>query len=215
MKAIIPVLWDYLFYICFVKSVILPYRENILKIIAKQLHLDYCLHDEDNSIKTYLKDFQLIKTGGFINGVLNKKKDLDFELKIFDWYSGSSTFPQITTCYFINSKALGLPELYLRPETNFHRAMQFFGFDDINFEFNPAFSDNYQLTGPDENHIRKFMNYKVVKIFKKRKMYTLEALNYYFLFYVKNKTLDHAELFKLQRDCQKLIKYFKSIAKEA
>jgi hypothetical protein len=85
MKAIIPVLWDYLFYICFVKSVILPYRENILKIIAKQLHLDYCLHDEDNSIKTYLKDFQLIKTGGFINGVLNKKKDLDFELKIFDW----------------------------------------------------------------------------------------------------------------------------------
>ena len=190
------------------KNVITPYREALLKRVGKKLKFDYSLDDNGN-ITSLLKDFELIKNGGFINGFLSKKHYLDFEICIFDWYK-NMTLPKITTCYFANSKALGLPEFFLRPETKFHKILEFFGFDDIDFSEAPKFSETYQLTGPNEEHIRAFMSKKVMIIFTRDKIYNLEAVNYYFLFYIEERCLNEVEIAKLYRQGKKLVHHFKS-----
>jgi hypothetical protein len=65
----------------------------------------------------------------------------------------SATFEQTVAAFELPAAAL--PSFELRPEGLFARIGQLFGSPDIDFESNPEFSRRYQLTGADQEAVRR------------------------------------------------------------
>lgn len=68
----------------------------------------------------------------------------------------SQTFTQ-TVVYF-EPRNLTLPSFSLRPEHLFHKLIEAFGYQDIDFGNHPTFSSKYLLRGPDELALRNLFN---------------------------------------------------------
>ncbi len=178
-------------------------RQVGLKKVAHRLGMDFNPEDEWGHL-TLLKDFKLFRRGGRkrIRNIMQRKSALhDMDIRVFDYSfkvsSGnhSRTFRQ--TVFFVESKMLGLPQLLMKPETFFHRVAAFLGFEDIDFEEYPKFSDKYHLTGEDEDYIRSSLNDEFLKFFSLENGWHLEGLNYYFILYKFNKIIPptHIEQF--------------------
>ena len=72
--------------------------------------------------------------------------------------SGKSQATHRETVALFPDGATGLPDLTLAPENFFHKIGQMFGYQDIDFDGDDAFSNAYLLRGADEAAIRKAMN---------------------------------------------------------
>lgn len=98
-----------------------------------------------------------------------RKRLASVEVAIFDYQyttgSGRHSSTHYQTVVLFESERLQLPDFTLRPEDVFHKIGGFFGYQDIDFEANPAFSDTYLLQGSDEAQIRA--------------VFTDEVLSYY------------------------------------
>lgn len=191
--------------------------------IAAELNLSYQPTDEFGLINL-LKDFELFKKGGRrkreITHILEEKSELlETNLRIFDYeyigggegvnkmqYNGSKAFRQ--TVFFIQSKKLALPQFYMEPERFFHRVANFLGVDDIDFEAFPKFSAQYWLKGDDESAIRQSMNEQLLHFFTIEKYWNLEGLNYYLIFYSKNKVLFGDQLKMLYEKGKQIVELF-------
>lgn len=68
----------------------------------------------------------------------------------------SRTFEQ-TVVYF-EPRDFNLPFFSLRPERIFHKLIEAFGYQDIDFGNHPTFSSKYLLRGPDEPALRSLFN---------------------------------------------------------
>ena len=66
------------------------------------------------------------------------------------------TFNQ-TVVYF-EPRNLNMPFFSLRPEHLFHKLIEAFGYQDIDFGNHPTFSSKYLLRGPDEPALRSLFN---------------------------------------------------------
>jgi hypothetical protein len=151
---------------------------------------DMAFVDKDEfGTKAYLKPFELFKiSNGKIRNLCQKKSpSMDTEINLFDYkYTVSTgktyhTFDQ--TVFFVNSKLLGLPEFRMKPENLGHKIANFLGWEDIDFEKYPAFSDKYHLTGEHEDFIRHTFDDNILKFFSTTSGWTIEAANYYMIFY--------------------------------
>lgn len=166
-------------------------RKEKYKIICGAQDLKFLDRDEFGT-KAYLKSFNLFKYGkGKIRNLSQKKSHtLDEEISLFDYKytisTGKSSVTYDQTVFFVNSKNLGLPEFILKPENIGHKIAAFLGWEDIDFESYPAFSDKYHLKGKDEEFIRHHFNDDVLKFFSKTSGWTVEAVNYYLVFYAHN-----------------------------
>lgn len=166
-------------------------RQEKYQYLCASLGLNYLGKDEFGT-KSYLKDFELFKyRSGKIRNLSQKKSSaLDSEINLFDYKYTISTgktyhvFDQ--TVFFMNSKNLGLPVFQMKPENIGHKIGAFLGWDDIDFEAYPAFSDKYHLTGENENFIRHHFDETILKFFSKTSGWTIEAANYYMIFYSAN-----------------------------
>lgn len=142
--------------------------------------------------KAYLKPFELFKhrNGKIRNLCQQKSSSLDTEINLFDYKYTISTgktfhiFDQ--TVFFINSKRLALPDFRMKPENFGHRLISYLGWEDIDFEEYPSFSEKYYLTGEQEDFIRFTFDDKVLKFFSNTSGWTIEAANYYLIFYSHN-----------------------------
>lgn len=170
-------------------------RPQQLERLAYQLDMAYSPKDEWG-LKTLLKDFKLFRRGGRkrIKNLLHKQSELhQIDTRIFDYQftistgNSSRTFKQ--TVFFVESKKLGLPQFWMKPESFFHKVGAFLGFEDIDFEEYPQFSENYYLKGRDEEYIRSSLNDEFLKFFSVEKKWYLEGLNYYMIFYRFNELL--------------------------
>jgi hypothetical protein len=80
------------------------------------------------------------------------------EVRLFDYTyttgggQHSSTHRQSVVALF--RKERSLPAFELRPENVFHRIASVVGFQDIDFDDSPAFSNRYLLRGADESAVR-------------------------------------------------------------
>ncbi|MEP6568577.1 MAG: hypothetical protein ABJC10_02295 [Acidobacteriota bacterium] len=68
----------------------------------------------------------------------------------------SQTFQQ-SVVYF-EPRNLNLPFFSLRPEHLFHKLIEAFGYQDVDFGNHPTFSSKYLLRGPDEPALRSLFN---------------------------------------------------------
>ncbi len=154
-------------------------------------NMEFLDKDEMGTI-AYLKSFKLFADGrGSISNLCQKKSGiLDETTYLFDYtYTVSTGKTHITyeqTVFFVNSKKLGLPEFILKPERFLNRIAAFLGWDDINFEMYPEFSNKYYLKGEDEHYIRYHFDDKVLRFFSNNQGWSVEAVNYFLIFYSHN-----------------------------
>ena len=191
------------------------YRNTDIEELAPQLRMDYAAKDDWGLIHL-LTDFRLFRRGygKRITNVLSMKDSmLDFHLRIFDYKfvvgAGNSTRRISQTVFFVDSKKLGLPHFSMQPEIFFHKIGQHFGLQDLDFEGYPAFSDQYLLRGEDESLIRSTMSKDMLQFFTLEKYWSLEGMNYYFIFYKWNKILPVDQVYQLHKKGLQLFEMLK------
>ena len=149
-----------------------------------------------------LQDFRLFSQGRSksIDRIMRKQDGLmDLDVAIFDysyqiWGSSGKDDRVHQTVFFLQSAKLGLPELWLQPETIVHKLGELVGFTDIDFVRFPKFSGNYRLTGGDEEYIRHHFNDEVLNYFTMNKGWSMEGIGFYLLFYRKGTLISSAQI---------------------
>ncbi len=166
-----------------------------LKYAAHNLGMRFFEKDE-KGLLPFLNHFRLFKVGhskAIVNLMHKKDEWMISDINIFDYRYKITVNKSVKTywqtVFFINSKELGLPDFYMKPEHFLHKAAAFLGWEDINFEAYPKFSKQYYLKGEDEYYIRAVMSDEVLKLFTIEKEWHLEAVNYFLILYKRNQLL--------------------------
>ncbi len=164
-------------------------RKNIMQALSKKLDLSF----EENGTKNvmpYMEDFKLFQKGRnkkILNVMRQTDEWMETDLRIFDYHYttgiGNMRKEHKQTVFFVNSKAMWLPKILIRPEWLIHQLAKFLGMQDINFVDYPKFSHQYLVQGDDEELIRYVMNEKVLQFFTFEKNWYMEGLNYYLVLY--------------------------------
>jgi len=171
-------------------------RTQALEQVAFDLKMQFEPKDEWGLFEL-LKDFKLFVAAsrGSITNILHRKDEmLETDVHIFDYQYAVST-GKVTviiqqTVFFLQSKKLGLPHFWMKPETIAHRIGEWLHLQkDIDFEGFPKFSEQYWLKGEDEDYIRATTNDQVLKFFTIEKDWSLEGCNYYLVLYKNAKLL--------------------------
>lgn len=167
-------------------------RSQQLAEVAYRLGVDFTPEDEWRFMNL-LTDFKIFKRGhrrSITNIFRSRDEFLETDLRIFDYQytisSGKSHHRYRQTVFFADSRKLGLPEFRMKPENFFHKIGSLLGFEDINFENYPEFSNQYYLKSTDEEYLRATMHDGILRFFSKEKGWRLEGINYYLIFYRHN-----------------------------
>lgn len=190
-----------------------PYRERNMAALAHKLGFQFHAED-DYGIATQLQDFRLFSQGRgkSIDRIMRKQDGLmDFDIAIFDysykmWGSSAKDKRVHQTVFFLQSAKLGLPELWLQPETLAHKLGELLGFTDIDFVRFPKFSGNYRLTGGDEEYIRHHFTDEVLNYFTINKGWSMEGLGFYLLFYRKGTLIPSAQIEQFYKRGQEVVR---------
>ncbi len=190
-----------------------PYRSRNLVELGRRLGFSFSEVD-DFGLLNQINEFKLFGEGSDrkIERVLRHQHGLmDFDIAIFDysyarWSGANGEYDKRIhqTVFFIQSQQLGLPEMYLRPETLLHKIGELIGFHDIDFVRFPKFSGQYRLTGDDEEYIRHHFNEDVLNYFTINKGWTVEGLGFYLLVYRKGQLIPGAQIEELYRQGQEV-----------
>ncbi len=186
-------------------------RAEQLARVAFDLNMDFQPKD-DWGVLNLLKDFRLFQQGGSkrIEHIMRQRGDmLEMDVRIFDYRytissgKSSKTFKQ--TVFFMQSKKLGLPQFLMRPEHFFHKVGEWLNLtQDIDFEEFPAFSDQYWLQSEDEDYLRASVTPPFLRFFSIEKDWRLEGVNYFLIFYRKEKLLPPAQIKEFYRKGMKV-----------
>ncbi|MEL6141086.1 MAG: hypothetical protein AAFU67_05665 [Bacteroidota bacterium] len=168
-------------------------RTRQLRGLAHRLGLEFQAEDTYD-LPAQLADFRLFRKGSRhrASNIMRKQDELiSFDARIFDYryvkWAGNHVKRYQQTVFFLQSTQLGLPELWLRPETIMHKIGELFGRRDIDFVRFPKFSGQYRLTGEDEIFIRHHFTDEVLNYFTIEKGWSLEGIGYYLILYKKNR----------------------------
>lgn len=106
---------------------------------------------------------------------------------IFDYKfvtgSGKNKSTHRQSVVMSSGQELQAPDFSIAPEGFLHRIGDFFGFKDIDFEDDQAFSDQFLLNGPDETAIREYFTADRRRAFLKYKDISVEASNNSFIYH--------------------------------
>lgn len=176
-------------------------RSRHLRQLSYELELDY-VEEAGEQLLPFLKDFQLFRRGRqqqLLHALEERHPMLDYRLHIFDYkyQRGRRKERRVyyQTVFFIRSKKLGLPAFQMRPASLLDHLAQWMRLrQDIDFSEFPEFSRQYELRGEDEDYIRASMNERVLEFFTEHKNWHLEGVNYYLIFYKKNRLVPVQEI---------------------
>jgi hypothetical protein len=144
-------------------------RRKQLQSAADQIHFAFS-PDADPALLQTLGLFHLFSLGygGRIRNVMRGSVG-DVAVTLFDYTyrtgGGKHNHTHSQTVALFESQRLQLPLFFVRPEHLFHKIAGSFGYQDIDFEANPAFSDTYLLQGPDEERIRALFDEQVLAFY--------------------------------------------------
>ena len=186
-------------------------RTAHLHRLARELNMSFSETD-DWELMPLLDEFRLFRKGRRrkISNILHSVDDfLELNISIFDYeYTTGKNRERNRkrqTVFFFRSRALGLPEMYMKPERLFNRIASYLALQqDIDFEEFPKFSKQYLLQGEDEDYVRYTMNKDVLTFFTKEKGWTLEAINFFLMFHHQGKILKPWEIKRLLKKGLKL-----------
>ncbi|MBK9254461.1 MAG: hypothetical protein IPM42_03125 [Saprospiraceae bacterium] len=156
-------------------------------------------HTDEFGLKSLLEIFSLFKDfrkGKITNLCSLRNGEFTEDEYLFDFSyvvsTGKTTHTYRQTIYFVNSKLLALPYFKMKPEHFGHKLATLLGIEDIDFTEYPVFSQKYHLKGDDEHFVRATFKDHVLKFFSQHHGWTIEAANYYLIFY-KAQTLAHQD----------------------
>ncbi|MBK8081554.1 MAG: hypothetical protein IPK25_15545 [Saprospiraceae bacterium] len=95
-----------------------------------------------------------------------------------------------------------------------HKIGAYFGWEDIDFETSPEFSNKYHLTGDDEGWIRDNFKDTVLSFFSKSSGWHVEAANHFMIFYAHNTLIPENILFDFYKMGNHVHTLFKESQKE-
>ena len=174
-------------------------RSELLRRVAYEREMEFFQEDDWRMI-ALLRDFRLFRRGSQkrITNILRQRDPMhETELNVFDYHyavqTNNATRHVNQSVFFVNSKLLALPEFRMQPEQLLHLVGSWLGFDDIDFEKYPEFSDAYYLKGKDEEMIRHVMRPRLLNFFTVERNWHVEGVGYFLVMY------KHRGLFKPHR----------------
>lgn len=174
---------------------------------------------DEFGMKVMLKYFDIYKRNGIISNLCQQKStDLISFRYLFDYKfvvsRGNHSKRYVQTVFFVHDREMFLPVFLMKPENVAHKIAAFFGWEDIDFETNPHFSNLYHLTGEDENWIRDNFQDTVLSFFSKTSGWHVEAANHYLLFYALDSLIPENILFDFYKMGMHVHQLFKDSQKE-
>lgn len=132
----------------------------------------------------------------------------ELRMVLFDYRYTVGSGKNKTTRYYsvvmAVSNSLVLPQFSMTPESFFHRMASFFGFKDIDFDDDPAFSDQFLLKGENEAEIRSFFTPHRRAGLIPLGPISVEAHDHVFICYRTGKQIDAAHLRRMIEEGFKL-----------
>ena len=132
-------------------------REEQMQAAAERM--EFSLSEGALRVQDRLGHFRLFSQGHSrqVRNVMHREIH-DIAATLFDYRyrtsSGKHHQTHQQTVLLLETERLQLPQVSLRPEGMFHKLAGALGYQDIDFETHPAFSENYLLRGDDEAQIR-------------------------------------------------------------
>ncbi|MEH2113067.1 hypothetical protein [Nostoc sp.] len=145
-------------------------RTEKIKLIAAQLKINF-LAEDSNNIMQHLHNFRLFKQGGrnLVTNILSKEVK-NLKIYIFEYrysiYSTKTKHEHWQTIAFLYDQNMHLHKFLLKPKNILDQISNFLGYQDINFDKYPRFSEQYLLRGSDEKGIRQIFTDNVLSFFE-------------------------------------------------
>ncbi|NET10107.1 MAG: hypothetical protein F6K09_13210 [Merismopedia sp. SIO2A8] len=182
-----------IFIVCFVvglyavQSYLTQRRSTAVEAIASQIGLKF-LGNGNHLIPDAVWNFQLFSKGRsrMVRNVLYGQRDGN-ELFIFDYKyttgSGKNRSTRTLTVALLWMNDVQLPSFSLGPKNIFHRIGCMFGYQDINFDGYPQFSEQYILRGSDEYGIRSLFSHWLLSFYQGKRYTCTEGMGKALLYY--------------------------------
>jgi hypothetical protein len=162
-------------------------RTEKMSLVAAEMGLPFYAQG-DASLISELSNFPLFSEGSSkkIKNMLHGMTS-DVEVGVFDYryttWTGKHRHVYKQTVAYFQSPELDCSEFALRPENLFDKIGGVFGFQDIDFESHPRFSDSYLLRGNSEVKIRRLFNDEVLAFFERQTALSVEGSGQRLIFY--------------------------------
>jgi hypothetical protein len=173
-------------------------RREGLQQLADQLGLSFAAEDP-GSFRATLGEFQFSREGRaqrLYNLVRAEAEGVS--LSAFDYQfttgSGKSQHVHRQSMMLVESAALHLPPMTLRPESIFDAIAGVFGYRDIDFEDYPEFSKQFMLKSPSDELARALFDGDLISFFLARKDCSLEAHRSRLIYYRRDKVVKPQDL---------------------
>lgn len=136
-------------------------RDAAVALAAEQMGFDYRRDGRDLLASPFTR-FGLFQSGRRkrIKNVMQGHVE-EVELLLFDYrfvtgsHRNHAMWRQTVAAFHLPGR--DLPEFDLQPERFFHKLGELFGYQDIDFDDSPRFSERYLLRGPNEDDIRDLL----------------------------------------------------------
>ncbi len=152
-------------------------RSRALRLVAQTLGFSFEKSPSINMLEKF-GDFHLFSLGHgrrIRNLMWGRRNRCDVTIFGYEYEQGqrneSRTIRQTVLLFESNGKQL--PNFELRPEKLFHKIGQAFGYQDIDFEKHPVFSDLFILRGQDEPSIRRLFTPNIISFLEQHHAYGL------------------------------------------
>jgi hypothetical protein len=162
-------------------------RRKRLQAVAAERGFSFSAEAEPGLLPT-LAGFHLFSQGRSrrIMNVMRTNVE-GINVSLFDYKyttsSGKHSHTHRQTVLLFESEKIRLPRFTLRPEHMFHKLGSFLGYQDIDFEARPKFSDNYLLQGDDEARIREVFREPVLAYYAEHSGLCTEGNGQQLLYY--------------------------------
>lgn len=179
-------------------------RTEQLTELAESLGLVF-LPQGDDQLDSIRRNFQLFNQGHSrkVSNVLCGETD-EVKLAIFDYTftvgSGKNSSTHRQTISTIQSPDFNIPEFTMRPEGFLDSIGGMLGFQDIDFDNHPEFSNAFVLKSSQEDRVRQFFNKPVLDYFAKHSGISVEARPGHLIFFRNNRRVKPDDMKQMLAD---------------
>jgi hypothetical protein len=135
----------------------------------------------------------------------------EVKIAIFDYQyttgSGKNSHTHRLSIACLESPNLNCPDFTMRPEGMFDKIGGALGFQDIDFDSHPTFSDLFVLKSSDEQAVRNYFNPKLLEFFETKKGISVEAQPGMMFFHRAGRRVKAVELKDLLSDAYEVFGY--------
>lgn len=178
-------------------------RAEAVKAVAETLGFTYSQHHHQY-LNHVISHFD-VGTKGRNRRIKNliQGRFEDVEVSIGDYYytkgSGKNKRTYSQTIAVIDAQQSSFPKFVLAPENFLHKLGGVFGYQDIDFDTHPEFSDRYWLAGPNEEAIREHFTADVLNFFQDygQKQLCVEGLDSRLMYYQAGQSVKPSDWHKL------------------